>query len=124
MDQNAASLKVLADSQKTAFPYVIRVGKLAIEVHKNVFSPKHFNGWKIFHALLPDTKGTDVLEVGTGTGVTAAYMAAHGARSVMALDINPHAVKNARTNARRNSLKNMTVRESNIFSALKKTETF
>jgi release factor glutamine methyltransferase len=42
-----------------------------------------------------------VLEIGTGTGITAIYCARRGA-TVVGTDINPHAVRLARLNAARN----------------------
>jgi len=45
-------------------------------------------------------QGKDVLEIGTGSGVIALCCAQTGARRVVATDINPHAVANARYNAR------------------------
>lgn len=43
--------------------------------------------------------GCDVLEIGTGTGLLSLCCLKHGARSVLATDINPRAVANARYNA-------------------------
>ena len=45
--------------------------------------------------------GQRVLEIGTGTGLVALCCLANGAESVVATDINPHAVANARYNANR-----------------------
>jgi release factor glutamine methyltransferase len=56
-----------------------------------------------------------VLDVGTGCGVQG-LVAAMKAREVMAIDLNPSAVKCARANARRNGLSaKMTVIESDLF---------
>ncbi|WP_158222590.1 methyltransferase [Rhodopirellula sp. MGV] len=44
-------------------------------------------------------QGRRVLEIGTGTGVIALTCAEHGAKQVIATDINPAAVANARYNA-------------------------
>ena len=124
VDQNTASRKVLADSQKVRFPYTMKTSGLKIVVHEKVFSPKHFRGWEIFNRNLPSTHGENVLEIGTGTGVTALFLAKNGAKSVVAVDINPHAVKNAKENAKLNHLTNVDVRRSDIYSAIKKGETF
>ena len=43
----------------------------------------------------------DVLEIGTGSGLLSLCCARYGARRVVATDINPNAVANARYNARR-----------------------
>lgn len=43
--------------------------------------------------------GRDVLEIGTGTGLLAVLSLLHGAKTVVATDINPAAVANAKYNA-------------------------
>ena len=54
-----------------------------------------------------------VLDVGTGTGIAALHAAKAGAR-VTAVDINPHAVACARSNALKNDLK-VEVLQSDLF---------
>jgi len=69
--------------------------------------------------------GEEVLDVCTGSGVIAIYSAWKGARKVVALDINPEAVRTARENVHRYGLDNVVeVRESDVFSALKPGEQF
>lgn len=46
-------------------------------------------------------KGKAVLEIGSGSGINAAYAAALGASRVVATDIDPRAVKSTEENARR-----------------------
>lgn len=55
-----------------------------------------------------------VLEIGTGTGIIAIHMARH-ATSVTAVDINPHATECARKNAKANGIKNIEIKESDLF---------
>ena len=114
----------MEDSQKEQFPYEIDAMGLRIVVEKDVFSPKHFNGWEIFTRNFPDVAGLDILEVGCGTGVTSIYLAKHGARKVVAIDVNPAAVKNTQENIRLNNLENIEARGSDIFSGLKEGEKF
>ena len=60
-----------------------------------------------------------VAEIGTGTGVLALAAAKAGARSVLALDINPRAVEAAAYNAERNGVAaRVSVMLSNLFSAV------
>src|ERR1700722_19105905 len=114
MDQNAASRKVLAVSQNEKFPYEIRFGGLRVLVEKNVFSPKYFNGWKIFTLHFPKVNGKEILEIGCGTGITSLYLAKQGAKRVVAADVSSYAVHNTLKNVGLNGLKNIEVRKSDI----------
>jgi methylase of polypeptide subunit release factors len=49
----------------------------------------------------PAVKGKDVLEIGTGSGLISLCCVRAGANRVVATDINPNAVANARHNAKR-----------------------
>jgi release factor glutamine methyltransferase len=122
--QNEESRVVLQQSQDEAFPYRIEAFGLPIFVFKDVFSPKHFNGWEIFTRNFPDFKGKSILEIGCGTGITSIYLAVNGASKVLAMDVNPEAVKNTQANIELNNLRNMETRESDIFEALDSSEKF
>jgi release factor glutamine methyltransferase len=122
--QNEESRMVLQQSQNETFPYQIKAFDLPILVFKDVFSPKHFNGWEIFTRNFPDFKNKSILEIGCGTGVTSVYLAANGASKVIAMDINPEAVKNTQANIELNKLENLETRESDIFKALSLDEKF
>lgn len=124
MEQIKASKKVLEESQKEEFPYVIEEFGLEIVVHKGVFSPKYFHGWKVFTRNFPNVDGEEVLEVGCGHGATSIYLAKHGAEKVVAVDINPLAVQNTLKNVQRNNVQNLDVRFSDIYSTLEKNERF
>jgi release factor glutamine methyltransferase len=68
-------------------------------------------------AVLAEVRETDrVLDMGTGSGVNA-ILAASVAREVVAVDVNPVAVRAARANAERNGV-TVDVRESDVFSAV------
>jgi ribosomal protein L11 methyltransferase len=61
-------------------------------------------------AMLPlDLKGKDVCDLGCGTGVLAILAERMGARSAVAIDIDPGAVDNARENIIRNDCQAITV---------------
>lgn len=84
-----------------------------------VFNPRLFRtgeflAGKLDSRLIPS--GSSVLDMGTGSGVTAIF-AAHFARRVVAVDINPHAVRCARINALLNGLdERVDVREGDLFA--------
>lgn len=66
-----------------------------------------------------------VLDVGTGSGVLAVFAGLKGARTVVALDVNPAAVENARRNARLHHLSDtIDVRQSDMLEALREGERF
>lgn len=62
-------------------------------------------------------EGDRVLDLGCGTGVGAVFCAPK-ARELLAVDINPSAVKNTAENCRLNGLKNVTVKQSDMFSSV------
>ena len=97
-----------------------RVAGLDLTVLPSVFHPKMFVTSGFFAQFLQslDLTGKSVVEVGTGSGILALSAAKAGAESVLALDINPAAVKAAQLNAGRNGLKQVTALESNLFSAV------
>jgi methylase of polypeptide subunit release factors len=122
--QNEATKQLLKDTQEETFPYFIEYSRLKIRVDEGVFSPKHFDGWRIFNENFPDFHDKTVLELGTATGITALYLAKNGARKVVAIDINKKAVSNAEANRTLNNIVNMEVRYSDLFSGLKEVEKF
>ncbi len=68
--------------------------------------------------------GEVVLDIGTGVGIQAIF-AAEVARHVVATDISPDAIKNATFNVKIHNLKNkISVRQGDLFSPIKPTETF
>jgi release factor glutamine methyltransferase len=70
-------------------------------------------------AVLAEVRSTDrVLDMGTGSGVNA-ILAAGTATSVLAVDINPHALAATRANAEGNGLADrIEVRHSDVFSTV------
>ncbi|WXG43003.1 MAG: HemK2/MTQ2 family protein methyltransferase [Promethearchaeati archaeon SRVP18_Atabeyarchaeia-1] len=65
-------------------------------------------------------KGSQVLDMGTGTGIQAIRAALLGARRIVAIDINPHASRCASKNVRLNGLTGLvSVITGDLFSSLR-----
>ena len=122
--QNEATKQLLGNTQKETFPYFLEYSGLRIKVDEGVFSPKHFDGWRIFNEKFPNFHDKTILELGTATGITALYLAKNGARKVVAVDINKNAVANAKANQILNKIVNMEVRYSDLFSEIRTDEKF
>lgn len=65
-----------------------------------------------------NTGGMSVLDLCTGTGVVAIKAALMGADKVVAVDLNPEAVKNARFNAEELGLTQVDVLEGSLFEPI------
>lgn len=90
--------------------------------HPNVLGPTFFSVYLLEHTEIHE--GESVLDVGTGSGIQAVY-AAEKARHVLAMDIDDVALNNTLLNARRYSVENkISVRQSDLFNALKPDEKF
>ena len=87
-------------------------------VFPGVFSPLIFPSSKAVETI-PVHQGESFLEIGSGTGVFSVMAALEGASRVVAVDINPEAVKNTIENARLHHVEDrVTAIESDIFSAV------
>ncbi|GAA2965907.1 methyltransferase [Actinokineospora diospyrosa] len=91
---------------------------LTLQVPPQVMTPcpvSHLFG----QAILAEVKeGDRVLEMGTGSGAHG-ILAAGKAASVLAVDINPHAVLTARANAASNGVADLVeTRQSDVFTAV------
>lgn len=80
--------------------YTTQVLGKDILVYPNVFSPKYCTDSAFFAEEVPKLVGNEdkFLEIGTGTGVVAAFVGMNGVGRLLATDINPDAAKNARQN--------------------------
>jgi HemK-related putative methylase len=93
----------LLDRRRYRTTQLETIAGMPILVLADVFNPKIFwSGDFLAHALLADAalvpRDATVLDMGTGSGVAAVF-AAGRARRVLAIDINPEAVRAARINA-------------------------
>jgi release factor glutamine methyltransferase len=96
-----------------------RVGGRPLLVLPDVFNPTLFRSSEFLVRQLGDgavPAGADVLDMGTGSGV-AAIAAAPRAKRVVAVDVNPEAVRCARINALLNHVEDrVEVREGDLFA--------
>lgn len=85
-----------------------------------VFSPRYFRDTKFFAREVPKRTGDDFLEIGTGTGIVACCALLHGyAKRVVATDINPKAIANAKINALLHGIaKDVEVLEGSVYEPL------
>ncbi len=83
-----------------------RAAGFRLMIGPTVFHPRVFLTSEYFARFIDglDLQGKRVADVGTGTGILALAAARAGAAEVLAIDINPNAVKVAGENARANGL--------------------
>jgi release factor glutamine methyltransferase len=93
---------------------------IKIRVFTTVFHPGFFGSTRFILAYLKnkDLRHSTFLEVGSGTGLLSVYAAQHGA-AVTAVDLNPVAVENTRTNCALNHV-NVHVLLSDLFKTIPK----
>lgn len=90
-----------------------------------VFAPTYTPVTELFTTWIPYPVGGTLLEMGSGTGVTAVSAALAGCRQVTALDISSAAVENTRRNVERHGVADrVDVRHSDLFGALSAGERF
>jgi release factor glutamine methyltransferase len=97
-------------------------GKYVFEVYPDVYEPAEDTF--LLANNLSANDGASVLDMGTGCGVLA-VLAAEEASTVVAVDINPHAVACTRRNAELNGVKTeIEVRLGDLFEAVGAAEKF
>ncbi len=117
--------KVLEQSKSETEPYKVAVSGKEFIVFPNVFSPKYFHDTELFADNFPVREGEEMLEIGPGTGAISIIAVYKGAGKVLAIDINPDAVKNTQTNIELHSMKGkVEVRHGNLYEPLKADEKF
>ncbi|KKU77789.1 MAG: N-methyl-transferase [Parcubacteria group bacterium GW2011_GWA2_47_64] len=117
--------RILEKSKDEAKPYKVMVLGREFIVHPNVFSPKYFHDTALFAENLPVQEGEEMLEIGPGTGAISLTAIYKGAKKVVAIDVNPDAVKNTQANIElHNMAGKVEVRQGNIFESLKPDEKF
>ncbi len=109
---NIQAQEIAAMSDRTE-PFDMTVAGVDITVLPHVY-PGGIDSELSSNAITP-AKGLSVLDLCTGTGIVAINAALSGAKEVLAVDLNPEAVKNAKLNVRKLKLDQVEVREGSLF---------
>ncbi len=105
-------------------PHSVQVSGKNYKISEEVFNPKYYYTSEFMAKHIKTNPGDEVLDIGTGSGIQA-ITAGQKARKVIAVDINPAAVRFARENVRANGLDNIvSVYEGDLFSPLKSEDRF
>lgn len=92
----------LAKVRKHLSPYEVDVMGVSLVVHPGVMSPRYdWAGLFMIENLPIDLRGRRILEVGSGCGLVSVHALLRGAEEVVAVDINPAAVRNTLENVSR-----------------------
>ena len=99
-------------------PHKVRISGRPYEISENIFNPKYYFTSEFMAKHIRATPEDTVLDMGTGSGIQA-ITAGYTASKVIAVDINPEAVRSAKRNVRLNGLENVvSVIEGDLFSSL------
>lgn len=121
----AGTAQILQQSQQEKVPYTVEVVGKTFTVLPGVFSPKYFHDTAFFAENLPVKEGDEMLEIGPGTGVISVNAALQGAKRVVAVDINPQAVKNTQANIGLHHMEQrVSVLYGDLYEPLKSTDRF
>ncbi|MEA3044669.1 MAG: release factor glutamine methyltransferase [Sphingomonadales bacterium] len=100
-------------------PYEVDVAGRSILVLPGVWSPKYDWSSLFYVEHFPDVSGRSFLEIGSGTGVISVFAGLRGASSVVAVDVNPEAVRNSQLNFERHRLSDAQAFQSEGFAAVR-----
>jgi len=116
--KNPYAIKKLNDMKNMEYPYEINRMGISIQVEKNVYPTTQISELLIetLDVQEENLSSKKVLDYGTGTGFLAIELALRGAE-VIALDINPFAIKCAKNNAIKNNVI-IDFRKSNCLDAI------
>lgn len=121
--RQSLSIKLIKVIQKYA-PHTVVVLDRTYEISENVFNPKYYFTSKFMAEHVRPSPADRVLDMGTGSGIQA-ITAARTARKVVAVDINPEAVRFARKNVIANGLTGkVSIMHGDLFSPLNPEDRF
>lgn len=90
--------------QRATVPLSVKVGRADLVVHPGVMNPRFSHSPDFLIRFWKIPSGARVLDMGCGSGVAGINALLAGASELLAVDINPAAVKNTRENAYRNGV--------------------
>jgi release factor glutamine methyltransferase len=101
--------------------HTVKVAGMRLKVYATVFDPSlHFTSAYLAEYLSRDNvvrPGSDVLDLGTGSGIAALVAARSGAGRVIATDINPAAIRSVEENAQlHGSTYSISARRGDMFA--------
>ncbi len=104
--------------RKHVDPYSANVLGKDIVIFPNVMSPLYDRSAQIFISLIDFPVGPRFLDVGCGTGIISLFAAEHGAKDILAIDINEDAIANTRQNFLNHNIGFATALKSDLFSEI------
>jgi len=112
--------KVYKEHLRRAGPLVLDYHGLQILAHRNFFAPVPYQFNLLAQAVQRELRDTDsVLDMGTGSGIQA-ILAGSKAKHVLAVDVNPEAVKCATRNVRMNEVASrVKVMQSDLYARVR-----
>jgi release factor glutamine methyltransferase len=104
--------------------HTVKVAGLRLKVYATVFDPSlHFTSAFLADYLSRENvvrPGSDVLDLGTGSGIAALVAARSGAGRVVATDVNPAAIQSVEENAQLHGSANIiTARQGDMFAPVR-----
>ncbi len=105
--------KEIAEMSARTEPFEYNVANMDITVLPKVY-PGGIDS-ELTAEAIGNTSNKSVLDLCTGTGIVALKAAQRGASRIMAVDLNPEAVKNAELNAKKFGYDQVEVREGSLF---------
>jgi release factor glutamine methyltransferase len=104
-------------------PHKVSISGNTYIITRDVFNPRFYGTSEFMAGKMNVKPEDDVLDVGTGSGIQA-ITAGRIARKVVAVDINPEAVRCAAENVKRHGLSNISVFQGDLFTPFDKHEKF
>lgn len=118
MNDHYYSEKPTVESDRKTWEFELKGYNFTFQSDKGVFSKNEvdFGSRILIEGFIPPAIDGDFLDVGCGYGPIGLSLAKHFNRHVDMIDVNERAVELAKDNALKNSINNVTIFQSNLFS--------